>query len=176
MPTSSLTEATTAFVGLGANLADPRNQVEQAFAALEKLPDSRLLARSRCYRTRPVGPQDQPAFINAVAALETRLDPLALLAALQQIELAQGRRRDGERWGPRTLDLDLLLFGDQRRQLPQLKVPHPRMTERAFVLVPLQDLLSRLGCLPESFEIPGAGRLQACLARLDLDAAGIEPL
>lgn len=171
-----MTEAKTSFIGLGANLADPRTQVEQAFTALAELPDCRLLARSRCYRTRPVGPQDQPAFINAVAALETRLDPLALLAELQQIELAQGRRRDGARWGPRTLDLDLLLLGDRRLQLPTLEVPHPRMAERAFVLVPLADLLSRLGLSPESFEIPGAGRLEACLAQLDLDAAGIEPL
>ena len=176
MPTRGLTEATTAFVGLGANLADPRKQVDQALAALERLPDCRLLARSRCYRTRPVGPQDQPAFVNAVAALETQLNPLGLLAALQAIEQAQGRRRDGERWGPRTLDLDLLLFGDQRLQLPTLQVPHPRMAERAFVLVPLCDLLPRLGLLSETFEIPGAGRLEACLARLDLDVAGVEPL
>ena len=127
------------FVALGSNLDDPAQQLQQALAALAALPQSTLGASSPLYRTRAVGPGDQPDYLNAVCELETTLDPLALLDQLQAIEQAQGRRRE-LLWGARTLDLDLLLYGDQRIDLPRLQVPHPRMFERDWVLYPLADL------------------------------------
>lgn len=131
----------TAYIGLGSNLADPVTQLDRALAALATVPGSRLAASSRYYCNPPMGPQDQPDYVNAVAALETGLAPLELLAELQRIERAQGRRREATpRWGPRTLDLDLLLYGDQRLSLPGLEVPHPGLAERAFVLVPLAEI------------------------------------
>jgi 2-amino-4-hydroxy-6-hydroxymethyldihydropteridine diphosphokinase len=127
-----------AFVALGGNLGDPRATVLQAFDALAALPRTRLLARSRLYRTAP-HETSGPDFINAVAHIETCLTAPALLAALHAIELAAGRQRP---WvnAPRTLDLDLLLYGDARIHSPQLTVPHPRMRQRAFVLHPLADV------------------------------------
>lgn len=131
-------EPVTAFVGLGANLGDPRQAVQDALAALAGLPHTRLVAASRLYRSAPVE-AGGPDFINAVAQLETRLSGPALLAALQGLEQAAGRERP-YRNAPRTLDLDLLLYGDARIDSPALTVPHPRMRERAFVLLPLQEL------------------------------------
>lgn len=128
-----------AYVGLGSNLAEPAAQVRQAIAALAALPQTTLAGSSPLYRTAPVGPQDQPDFINAVAALDTALAPLDLLDALQAVEQAAGRERL-RHWGERTLDLDLLLYGDAQIRHPRLTVPHPHMTERAFVLVPLAAL------------------------------------
>src|SRR5690606_13399439 len=128
-----------AYVGLGSNLAEPATQVRQAVAALAALPQTTLAGCSPFYRTAPVGPQDQPDFINAVAAIDTALAPLALLDALQALEQAAGRERL-RHWGERTLDLDLLLYGDEQIRHPRLSVPHPHMTERAFVLVPLAPL------------------------------------
>tara|TARA_R100001143_G_scaffold36203_1_gene33711 strand:- start:1135 stop:1644 length:510 start_codon:yes stop_codon:yes gene_type:complete len=127
-------------IGLGGNLADPRRRLCQALAALAALPDTRLVSHSDLYASAPVGPQDQPDFINAVAALETSLTPLALLDALQGLENAAGRERH-RHWGERTLDLDILLWGDQAIDLPRLSVPHPEFTRRAFVIGPLLDLL-----------------------------------
>jgi 2-amino-4-hydroxy-6-hydroxymethyldihydropteridine diphosphokinase len=145
-----------AYIGIGSNLNDPADQVGQAFQALADLPVSRLAARSPCYRTAPVGgPTDQPDYLNAAAALETALTPDALLAALQAIENAQGRVR-AERWGPRTLDLDLLLYGSITRDDPRLTLPHPRLHQRAFVLYPLHDIAPEL-------IIPGQGELAALL-------------
>jgi 2-amino-4-hydroxy-6-hydroxymethyldihydropteridine diphosphokinase len=128
-----------AYIGLGSNLESPIEQVRQALHKLATLPLSRLTATSALYASRPVGPQDQPDFINAVAALETRLSPLALLDQLQALE-QQHRRRRQRHWGPRTLDLDLLLYANDHIDTPRLRVPHPHMTDRTFVLVPLAEL------------------------------------
>lgn len=127
------------YIGLGSNLDDPIRQVRQAISALALLPLSQLAATSSLYASRPVGPQDQPDFVNAVVALTTRLSPLALLDQLQALE-QQHRRQRLRHWGPRTLDLDLLLFDQQTIAYPRLNVPHPRMHERAFVLAPLAEL------------------------------------
>ncbi|CEA06818.1 2-amino-4-hydroxy-6-hydroxymethyldihydropteridinepyrophosphokinase [Pseudomonas saudimassiliensis] len=132
------------FVALGSNQADPVAQVRKAFGELETLPQSHLRACSALYRSAPLGPQDQPAFINAVAMLDTQLAPEALLDALQAIEQRSGRVRKAERWGPRILDLDLLLYGDQRIDLPRLQVPHYHMHARSFVLYPLAELAADL--------------------------------
>lgn len=160
--------AVVAYIGLGSNLADPAGQVRQAMAELDGLPESKLLARSPLYRTAPVGPADQPDYINAVVRLETRLSPLGLLAALQAIERTHGRQRDGTRWGPRTLDLDILLYGDERLREPGLQIPHPEMGNRAFVLVPLADVA------PVALRVPGVGTLADLLERCPRE--GIAPI
>ncbi|PIW59646.1 2-amino-4-hydroxy-6-hydroxymethyldihydropteridine diphosphokinase [Shewanella sp. CG12_big_fil_rev_8_21_14_0_65_47_15] len=127
---------TRVFVALGANLEDPKTQLDNATAALSALALGNSLKVSPYYRSAPMGDVVQPDYVNAVASFETDLAPLALLDALQQIENTQGRVRK-ERWGPRTLDLDLLLYGDEIIDEPRLKVPHYGMKERSFVLVPL---------------------------------------
>ncbi len=127
------------FIALGSNLDQPAQQLQQALAALAALPASTLRGCSPFYRSRAVGPGDQPDYLNAACELTTTLEPLALLDALQAIEQAQGRKRE-QHWGPRTLDLDLLLYGDATLDLPRLQVPHPRMFERDWVLRPLADL------------------------------------
>ncbi|WP_298398864.1 2-amino-4-hydroxy-6-hydroxymethyldihydropteridine diphosphokinase [uncultured Azonexus sp.] len=144
-----------AYIALGANLGDPAATVNAAFAALDQLPESRLLAKSALYRTAPVGIADQPEFVNAAALIDTTLAPEALLDALLGIEQAFGRVR-AERNGPRTLDLDLLLYDDLMLATPRLTLPHPRLHLRAFVLQPLADLAPDLA-------IPGRGRLAAWL-------------
>ena len=144
-----------AYIALGANLGDPAATVNAAFAALDRLPHSRLLAKSALYRTAPVGIADQPEFVNAAARLETTLPPEALLDALLDIEQAFGRVR-AERNGPRTLDLDLLLYDELRLATPRLILPHPRLHLRAFVLQPLAELAPDLA-------LPGRGRLAAWL-------------
>jgi 2-amino-4-hydroxy-6-hydroxymethyldihydropteridine diphosphokinase len=136
------------YLGLGANLGDPLQQLRDAARALAALPGCRPGPLSPLYRSTPLGPQDQPDFLNAVAALDTSLAPLDLLDALQRIEAAAGRVR-GRRWGPRTLDLDLLLYGGRQLDLPRLTVPHPGIASRAFVLWPLADLCG------EDFRLPG---------------------
>jgi len=151
-----------AYVALGANLADPVEQVRAAIVALTGLPESRLLLTSSLYRTTPVGVHGQPDFINAVAALETTLSPHALLTALFVIEAQFGRRRDYFR-APRTLDLDLLLFDDQVIDTPQLQLPHPRMHLRAFVITPLVEVA------PDC-RIPGRGHASAWLPALSMQA------
>jgi 2-amino-4-hydroxy-6-hydroxymethyldihydropteridine diphosphokinase len=133
-----------AYVGIGSNLEAPIEQVERAFAALGELPDSILTARSGLYRSAAVGPADQPDFINAAAALLTRLSAADVLAKLQEIETAHGRRRDGERWGPRCLDLDLLVYGRETSAAEDLRLPHPRIAERNFVLLPLAEIAPQL--------------------------------
>jgi 2-amino-4-hydroxy-6-hydroxymethyldihydropteridine diphosphokinase len=145
-----------ATIGLGANLNDPAAQVEYALAELGRLPGTRLVARSSLYASAPVGYVDQPDFINAVARVETSLAPRALLAALLEIEHRHGRERSF-RNAPRTLDLDLLLYGDAHFHEEGLTLPHPRMTERAFVLLPLLEIA------PET-TIPGRGRAAVWLA------------
>jgi 2-amino-4-hydroxy-6-hydroxymethyldihydropteridine diphosphokinase len=150
-----------AYVGIGSNLGDSRARVEAAFDALEAIAGTRLVARSRIYRTRPFGPVQQDDFINAAAGLLTLQPALELLAALRRIETSQGRVR-AERWGPRTLDLDLLVYGEQRIDEPHLEVPHPGIAERGFVLAPLNDIAPTL-------LVPGLGRVEDLLRRLPDD-------
>lgn len=138
-----------ATIGLGANLNDPAAQVEYALAELDRLPGTRLIAHSSLYASAPVGYVDQPDFINAVAQVETTLAPRALLDALLDIEHRHGRERSF-RNAPRTLDLDLLLYGTAHFHEDALTLPHPRMTERAFVLLPLLEIA------PDTL-IPGQG-------------------
>lgn len=149
----------TACIALGANIGGPVRRIEAGFAALAALPDTRLAARSSLYRSAAVGYTDQPDFINAVAVIETALVPHALLAALLDIERAQGRVRDFAN-APRTLDLDILLYGDVVMHEPGLTIPHARMLERAFVLVPLAEVA------PEAF-VPGHGRVRDLAAGAD---------
>lgn len=132
------------YVGMGSNLAEPLRQLQSAIEAMRAIPATRVEAVSPFYISDPLGPADQPRYVNAVAALDTELAPLALLDALQAIELEQGRVRKDERWGPRTLDLDILLFGERRLDEPRLTVPHYHMHARAFVLYPLADLAPQL--------------------------------
>jgi 2-amino-4-hydroxy-6-hydroxymethyldihydropteridine diphosphokinase len=134
-----LSDAVRAAVALGSNLDDPQGQVARAFDELAALPATRVLARSSLHRTKPVGYADQPDFINAVALIETRLSARELLDALLDIEKRHGRVREIPN-GPRTLDLDIVLYGDARIDEPGLVGPHPRAHERAFVLVPLREV------------------------------------
>lgn len=149
-----------AYVALGANLADPVAQVRAAFEALRNVPETRLAKASSLYRTAPVGIHGQPDFINAVALLETDLAAEALLDQLFAIEAAFGRRRDFHH-APRTLDLDLLLFDDAIIDTPRLRVPHPRMHLRAFVMQPLAEIA------PDC-RIPGRGRVAAWLPAVQM--------
>ena len=142
---------TTAYVGIGSNLDDPRTHVLQALKDLDRLPHTRLVKQSSLYRTAPVGHAPQPDFINAVARLETGLPAERLLAELQEIEARHGRTRSFPN-APRTLDLDLLLFGNATLDTPMLRIPHPRMHERAFVLKPLLEIAPHL---PFGFESCG---------------------
>jgi 2-amino-4-hydroxy-6-hydroxymethyldihydropteridine diphosphokinase len=144
-----------AYVALGANLGDPASTIRAAFGALANLPESRVVHCSSLYRTAPLGITEQPEFVNAVAALETTLAPEVLLDALLEVEQRFGRIR-AEKNGPRTLDLDLLLYGDRLIDLPRLTLPHPRLHLRAFVLQPLAELAPDL-------RIPGRGRIAAWL-------------
>jgi 2-amino-4-hydroxy-6-hydroxymethyldihydropteridine diphosphokinase len=146
----------SAYIGLGANLDDPAAQITQAMDELARLPESRLTARSSLYASAPVGYKAQPDFINAVVEIETRLAPRTLLSALLDIEHHHGRNRSF-RNAPRTLDLDLLVYGRARFHEEGLTLPHPRMHERAFVLLPLLEIAPALS-------IPGLGRADALLA------------
>jgi len=152
----------TAYIGLGSNLDNPRAQVIQAIKTLQAQPDLRCLLVSSLYRSQPMGPHDQPDYVNAVMAVETRLAALALLDTLQSIEHQQGRVRGVERWGPRTLDLDLLLYAEQVIDLPRLKIPHPGLHERSFVLYPLFEIAP-------SLLIPGHGALSKLLQHCEND-------
>ena len=149
-----------AYVALGSNLGDPRRQVLDALEALARLPDTRVTARSRLYRTPPWGVLEQPPFVNAAAELETGLAPHALLDELLAIEQRAGRVR-GVRNGPRTLDLDVLHVDGVRLDDARLTLPHPRAGERAFVLLPLNDVAPLL-------VLPGQGRVGELLARVEL--------
>lgn len=136
-------------IGLGSNLGDSRQQLEQAMKAMHRLPQTRLVKASSLYSSAPLGPADQPRYTNAVALLETGLDPLDLLTHLQSIELEHGRERKDQRWGPRTLDLDILLFGQQSIAHERLQVPHYHMHMRPFVLYPLAEVSSADLLLPD---------------------------
>jgi len=166
MPLKPIAGACRAYIGLGSNLNDPPAQLRRALDALASLKDSRLGAVSSLYRSAPVGPPAQPDYVNAVAALDTALAPLALLDALQAIEQAQGRVR-GERWGARTLDLDILLYGGEVIQHERLGVPHAEMRKRAFVLWPLYDIAPEL-------ILPDGTALERCLS--DCPFVGLERL
>jgi 2-amino-4-hydroxy-6-hydroxymethyldihydropteridine diphosphokinase len=160
-----MSAAAIAYVGLGGNVGAAERTLPAAIAALSGLPDTRLVQASRLYRTAAWGREDQAAFVNAVAEVETGLDARALLEALLGIERRFGRERaaDGsDRWGPRTLDLDLLLFGEQVIDESGLRVPHPHLHERAFVLVPLLEIAPGL-------RIPGRGPARAELAAMATD-------
>lgn len=146
------------YIGLGSNLAEPLRQLQAALAAIAELPHSHLAATSSFYASDPLGPPDQPRYVNAVAALDTALAPLELLDALQRIEQEQGRVRKAERWGPRTLDLDILLFGDRLLSEARLTVPHYHMHARAFVLYPLAEIA------PTDLQLPDGRRLEQLLA------------
>lgn len=163
-----MNRAVRAFVGLGGNVGEVAAALRAALEALDALPGTRLLQASRVYRTPAWGMEQQPDFLNAVAMLETALAPRALLDALLAIERVHGRERDagGQRWGPRTLDLDLLLHGDAVIDEPGLSLPHPQLHRRGFVLLPLAELAPDV-------EVPGLGRVDALLAAVD--TGGIVP-
>ncbi|EAN3265686.1 2-amino-4-hydroxy-6-hydroxymethyldihydropteridine diphosphokinase [Salmonella enterica subsp. enterica serovar Oranienburg] len=135
---------TIAYIALGSNLASPLEQVNAALKAIANIPDSRIVAVSSFYRTPPLGPQDQPDYLNAAVALDTALIPEELLNHTQRIELQQGRGRKAERWGPRTLDLDIMLFGDEVINTDRLTVPHYDMKNRGFMLWPLFEIAPKL--------------------------------
>ena len=148
-----------AYVALGSNLGDPVLQIERAFKALAAFPGTRLMLRSSAYRSRPMGPVEQPDFVNAAAALLTQLDPVTLLRELQALETRLGREAPVVRWGPRLIDLDLLVYGQTRCNEAALTLPHPGIAERDFVLVPLAEICP-------SLDVPGVGRVDALLQRL----------
>ncbi|EAO6762609.1 2-amino-4-hydroxy-6-hydroxymethyldihydropteridine diphosphokinase [Salmonella enterica] len=135
---------TIAYIALGSNLASPLEQVNAALKAIADIPDSRIVAVSSFYRTPPLGPQDQPDYLNAAVALDTALTPEELLNHTQRIERQQGRERKAERWGPRTLDLDIMLFGDEVINTERLTVPHYDMKNRGFMLWPLFEIAPEL--------------------------------
>jgi 2-amino-4-hydroxy-6-hydroxymethyldihydropteridine diphosphokinase len=151
--------ATIAYIGLGSNLDNPRSQIRQALVQLDSIPGTHVIARSSLYRTTPVGILEQPDFINAVASVQTTLKAQALLAGLLAIENRHGRKRT-IRNAPRTLDLDLLLYGEEVFDREGLTLPHPRLHERAFVLAPLAEIAP--GAI-----VPGRGRVEDLLARVD---------
>lgn len=153
-----MTREARAYVGLGSNLGEPRTQVRQALAELGELPGTRVAACSALYRSRPMGPADQPDYVNAVAALDTELAPARLLHELQALERRHGRTRGGVRWGPRTLDLDLLVYDELRMNTAELTIPHPGVAERSFVLYPLRELAPEL-------VIPGLGTVDQLTRR-----------
>lgn len=156
-----MNSAAVAYVGIGSNLGDPDAQVRAGIAALDRIAQTRVARISRRYRCVPWGDAEQPEFVNAAAQIETRLDAPALMQALLGIEHAAGRDRvAGRRWGPRLIDLDLLLYGDSEIDQPGLRVPHPHLHERAFVLLPLADIAPGI-------VVPGRGALADLIAMVD---------
>lgn len=143
---------TLVYIGLGSNLSDPQQQIINALTALENIEQSQLVAVSSLYYSRPMGPQDQPDYMNAVAALNTSLSPIELLNNLQSIEKNAGRERKGNRWGARILDLDILLFGQETINNERLIIPHYGLTLREFVLIPLAEIAPQL-TLPDGKSI-----------------------
>jgi len=147
------------YIGLGSNLEQPRQQIVDAISALASLESSALTGVSSLYRSHPLGPQDQPNYINAVVELKTSLSALALLSQLQAIESEHERVRV-QHWGPRTLDLDLLLYGEEEISHERLQVPHPELANRNFVLIPLYEIVADM-------TIPGAGKLKDLVVKMD---------
>ena len=148
-----------AYIGVGSNLGDPRSQVLAAFSAVAGLPSTRVILTSPLYLSRPFGPVAQPDFVNAVAAVLTGLASAELLARLRAIEQQFGRPERQQKWGPRVIDLDILVYGRERRQDPELTLPHPGIVERNFVLYPLADIAPDL-------EVPGRGRVSELKSRV----------
>ncbi|EKO3655107.1 2-amino-4-hydroxy-6-hydroxymethyldihydropteridine diphosphokinase [Vibrio metschnikovii] len=157
---------TIAYIAVGSNLAKPILQAKQAIEALKQLPKSQFIAASSLYSSTPMGPQDQPEYINAVVVIDTQLSPLALLDCTQAIEQEQGRERKAERWGPRTLDLDILLYGDEIIDSPRLTVPHYGMKVREFVLYPLDEIAPDLS-------LPDGTKLSDLLSEVDCNGLSI---
>ena len=153
---------TEVYVGVGANLGDRQATIARAIAALAAEPAVTVLRVSTLRETAPWGPVDQPRFLNGAIEVETELPPRELLAVLLRVERDLGRVRDGERWGPRVLDLDVLVYGDAMVNEPGLTVPHPRLAERRFALEPLAELDADL-------VVPGAGPVRELLGRLDAE-------
>ncbi|WGV99868.1 2-amino-4-hydroxy-6-hydroxymethyldihydropteridine diphosphokinase [Vibrio sp. YMD68] len=151
-----------AYIAVGSNLADPVGQANDAIEALKHLPNSSQLSASQLYSSSPMGPQDQPDYINAMVAIETQLTPLELLDCTQAIEQEQGRVRKDDRWGPRTLDLDIILYGNEVIDSERLVVPHYGMKEREFVLYPLAEIAPNL-------TLPDGTELQELLNEVDLN-------
>jgi 2-amino-4-hydroxy-6-hydroxymethyldihydropteridine diphosphokinase len=151
-----------AYIGLGSNLSDPAQQVRQALHGLTGLPQTLCVAVSRLYGSRPMGPVTQPDFVNAVAGLVTQLPPLELLRQLHKLEGAAGRPAVHEHWGPRVIDLDLLVFGREQCTGAELVLPHPGVVGRNFVLYPLADIAPDL-------DVPGRGRVRELLSRVCAD-------
>jgi 2-amino-4-hydroxy-6-hydroxymethyldihydropteridine diphosphokinase len=149
-----------AYIGLGSNLQKPAQQIEEALGLVAEIPNTRLVAVSSLYRSAPFGGVEQPDFANSVASIMTQLAPLNLLGRLQEIENRQGRDRDEARWGPRVLDLDLLVYSAQTIDEPDLSVPHPGIGERNFVLLPLGEIAPDL-------VIPGLGRVASIPVNMD---------
>jgi 2-amino-4-hydroxy-6-hydroxymethyldihydropteridine diphosphokinase len=147
------------YIGLGSNLGDRSATIQAALDRLDADPEIEVLGVSSLRETDPVGFEDQPRFLNGAAALRTELGPRELLDRMLEVERGLGRVREGTRYGPRTIDLDLLLYGDAVVDEPGLQIPHPRLPERAFALEPLMELNPEL-------EVPGQGRVQALLAGL----------
>ncbi len=156
-----------AYIGVGSNLDDPAQQVRRALERLAELPRTQRVLVSPLYGSSPFGPVSQPSYVNAAAGLLTQLEPLALLEQLRAIEQAFGRPAQRERWGPRVIDLDLLIYGRVQQQTPELTLPHPGIVQRNFVLYPLADIAPAL-------EVPGVGR--AADLRRAVSAEGIWPL
>jgi 2-amino-4-hydroxy-6-hydroxymethyldihydropteridine diphosphokinase len=159
---NSRADLVTAYIGLGSNLANPAEQIKSARTAITQISGVRELAFSSLYHSPPMGPQDQPDYVNAVMCIATDLPPIDLLHQLQRIENDHGRVRKAERWGARTLDLDMLIYGDQLIEMPDLIVPHPGLVERAFVLYPLFEIAPQL-------VVPGKGNIADLLAQCPMD-------
>ncbi len=147
------------FIGLGSNLQNPHSQVNRALFEIDEVPNISVLARSSLYRSKPMGPANQPDFVNAVVKVSTVLEPSTLLHALQYIEKQHRRESSSQRWGPRTLDLDILLYGDLQVSSKGLHIPHAGVTKREFVLIPLQEIDAHL-------IIPGKGAVNELIERL----------
>ena len=145
-----------AYIGIGSNLDDPVSQVKEAIEELEAIPDSVLAACSSLYSSKPMGPADQPDYVNAVVALDTLLSAEELMEVLRKIEDRQGRDRTGDKWGPRIIDLDLLMYGKKKIHTDALTVPHPGMHERDFVIIPLAEIAGNV-------KIPGHGQLTSLI-------------
>lgn len=156
------------YIGIGSNLENPGQQIQDAVDALKNILDTRLIAVSSLYASKPMGPQDQPDYMNAVAHIQTNLPPLTLLDTLQAIELGSGRVRKDERWGARVLDLDILLFADQVIDNERLTVPHYGMKVREFVIYPLSEINSSLS-LPDGTSVK---QLQSSIPKNDLIIVG----
>ena len=163
----SETQLPLVFIGLGSNLEQPVNQVKKARVAINDLEKVQEVAFSSLYQSLPMGQKNQPDYINAVMAVNTSLKPIALLRCLQQFENQQGRVRKGERWTARTLDLDILLYGDQQIDIPDLQIPHYGIADRAFVLYPLYEIAPEL-------DIPGFGHISGLIAKIPFD--GLEKM